>query len=191
MDLTPRTVSRPGAETRPVAIGRIDLSLAAPDDLFNALDPSPLVSRDLDDEVEAYIVESARELPQRAYALAVHFAGPPPAGEQAAALAQAIRAYFLYRCDVQARRLWLLMREGRQALAVGLVFLAMCGSLGVLANRLVPGPFGGLLNEGLLIVGWVANWRPIEIFLYDWRPMRHRRDILAGLARMEISFRER
>jgi hypothetical protein len=53
----------------------------------------------------------------------------------------------------------------------------------------LPEPFGSFLNEGLLIIGWVANWRPIEIFLYDWRPMRRQRDILAALGRMEIAFR--
>ena len=29
-----------------------------------------------------------------------------------------------------------------------------------------------LVREGVLIVGWVAMWRPIEIFLYDWWPIR-------------------
>ncbi|MGA7532679.1 MAG: hypothetical protein WCB50_13625 [Pseudolabrys sp.] len=24
------------------------------------------------------------------------------------------------------------------------------------------------MQESLIIVGWVAIWRPIEIFLYDW-----------------------
>jgi hypothetical protein len=178
---------RHAAAARP-AVGVIELRLAAPSDLFNALDPSPLVSRDLDDEVEGYIVECARELPQREYALAIHLPDDGPPDQEAAALATAICSYFLYRRDVQARRLRLLMREGRQALLVGLVFLAVCGSLGLIAIRFVPGPLGSLLNEGLLIIGWVANWKPIEIFLYDWRPMHHQREILGSLGRMEISF---
>ena len=31
-----------------------------------------------------------------------------------------------------------------------------------------------VLEESLIIVGWVANWRPIEIYLYDWLPIRRR-----------------
>jgi hypothetical protein len=170
------------------AVGRIELSLATPAELFNALDPSPLVGRDIDDEVEAYIIESAGELPHRKYALTVHFAARPPTADEAAALTRAIRAYFLYRRDVQARRLRLLMRQGRQALAVGLIFLVVCVTLGFVALKLVASPLGALLNEGFLIIGWVANWRPIEIFLYDWQPMRQQREILDSLARMEISF---
>jgi len=29
-----------------------------------------------------------------------------------------------------------------------------------------------VLGEGLVIGGWVAMWRPIEILLYDWWPLR-------------------
>jgi hypothetical protein len=30
----------------------------------------------------------------------------------------------------------------------------------------------GAIREGLLIGGWVAMWRPLEVFLYDWWPIR-------------------
>jgi hypothetical protein len=29
-----------------------------------------------------------------------------------------------------------------------------------------------VLHESLSIGGWVAMWRPLEIFLYDWWPIR-------------------
>jgi hypothetical protein len=29
-----------------------------------------------------------------------------------------------------------------------------------------------VIGEGLIIGGWVAMWRPIEILLYDWWPLR-------------------
>jgi hypothetical protein len=32
--------------------------------------------------------------------------------------------------------------------------------------------FGQVLHEGLAIAGWVAMWRPLEVFLYDWWPIR-------------------
>jgi hypothetical protein len=31
---------------------------------------------------------------------------------------------------------------------------------------------GGIIRESLLIGGWVAMWRPMEILLYDWWPIR-------------------
>jgi hypothetical protein len=39
-----------------------------------------------------------------------------------------------------------------------------------------------LVEESFLILGWVANWRPLEIFLYDWWPLARRRDLNRRLA---------
>lgn len=168
--------------------GILELKVKAAGDLFHAFDPSPLVGRDLDNEVEAYIVESALELPERGYRLVIHITDPATDHDSGEAIAAAVRSYFAYRRDVQARRLRLLLREGRHALVVGLGFLILCSGLGFLAMRLIQPPFGDFLNEGLLIIGWVANWRPAEIFLYDWRPMKRQREILDALANMDIRF---
>lgn len=148
-----------------------------------------MVGRDLDDEVEAYIVESALELPERAYRLVIHIAEPEADTDSKETIASAVRSYFAYRSEVQARRLRLLLRDGRQALAMGVGFLVLCWGLGFLATEAIAEPFGDFLREGLLIIGWVANWRPAEIFLYDWRPMKRQRAILDALATMDIHFR--
>jgi uncharacterized membrane protein YbhN (UPF0104 family) len=124
------------------------------------------------------------------YALILHVPQQVTPGEgEGKALGDAIRAYFAYRRDEEARKLRSLMREGRQSAAIGLAFLFVCGALGLLAVRALPSPLGSFLSEGLLIIGWVANWRPIEIFLYDWRPIRREWRILDGLARMVVEFR--
>ena len=168
--------------------GVIDLRVRSPGDIFHALDPSPMVGRDLDTEVETYIVESALELPERTYRLVLLVAEPDAGTDSKETIAAAVKSYFAYRSQVQARRLRLLLREGRQALIMGLGFLALCWGLGFLARKSVPEPFGEFLSEGLLIIGWVANWRPAEIFLYDWRPMKRQRGVLDALANMDIHF---
>ncbi len=33
------------------------------------------------------------------------------------------------------------------------------------------------VEESFLILGWVANWRPLEIFLYDWWPLVRQRHL--------------
>ena len=38
------------------------------------------------------------------------------------------------------------------------------------------------MRKSLTLLGWVANWRPIEIFLYDWWPIARRRDLYRRLA---------
>lgn len=45
------------------------------------------------------------------------------------------------------------------------------------------------LAEGLLILGWVAMWRPIQIFLYDWWPIRNRARLFAKLAATPVEAR--
>jgi len=44
-----------------------------------------------------------------------------------------------------------------------------------------------LLSESLIIGGWVALWRPMEIFLYDWWPIRAEARLLDRLAAMPVS----
>lgn len=50
------------------------------------------------------------------------------------------------------------------------------------AGYLVEIPYKRLAEESLLILGWVANWRPLEIFLYDWWPLAQRRDLYRQLS---------
>jgi hypothetical protein len=38
----------------------------------------------------------------------------------------------------------------------------------------------------VLIGGWVAMWRPMEIFLYDWWPLRRQRLRYLRLRDMEV-----
>lgn len=174
---------RPGSKS-------IEVTVETPARLFHELDPSPLVGRDLHEQVEAYVLACARELNAVHYSLVLHVpANEMPTEKEAASLSDAIRTYFRYRRDEEVRKLQSLMRDGRQALAVGVAFLFVCGLLGWIALRELAAPLGTFLDEGLLIIGWVALWRPLEILLYDWRPVRRERRVLDALGRMPIEFR--
>lgn len=74
-----------------------------------------------------------------------------------------------------ARELDELFRVGRKSLAIGLAVLAVClATTQALAGRSDMGNLGRIAQESFIILGWVAVWRPIEIFLYDWWPIaRH------------------
>jgi hypothetical protein len=101
-------------------------------------------------------------------------------------LRQAIHNYFAYRQDQESRRLRLLFRDGRVALMIGLAFLFSCVLLRELAFSFGNDAASDIFGEGMLIIGWVAMWRPLEIFLYEWVPIRRRRRILANLAQMAV-----
>jgi len=80
----------------------------------------------------------------------------------------------------------LLFRDGRIALATGIAFLFCCVLLRELAFSFGSGAVSDIIGEGMLIIGWVAMWRPLEIFLYEWVPVRRRCRILAKLSKMPV-----
>lgn len=165
----------------------IDVKLHAISDLFKSIDPSPLVERDLDDEIEDFVVDWARDAPRGArIRLVIREEAREPF--DAAGIRESVANYFTYLRNRQDRRIRHLLREGRRALGVGVVFLLICSGLGEALSALIGGPVGLMLKEGLLIIGWVANWRPVEIFLYDWRPMRGQLEIYERLAAARIEF---
>ena len=165
---------------------RISLKLRELSQLFNSMDPSPFLDRDLDDDAEEFIVSSSRELHgSHAFELVVHL-GVTPDPERAADTEHAVQHYFAARAELKHRELRQLLRRGHSVLAVGLIFLATCLSLSSLAAKMFPGNFGDVLREGLMIVGWVAMWRPLEIYLYDWWPLREEWRGLQRLARMHV-----
>ena len=141
--------------------------------LFNAMDPAPFRERDLDPNAEAFIVDWARDLHHdRPLALVVHLDRQPGA-EDAATLKDAVREFFKQRALSTRRKLRQLFKVGRISLLIGLVVVAASVLVGnLVAEALKESRFGVVLQEGLLIGGWVAMWRPIEIFLYEWWPIR-------------------
>lgn len=164
---------------------RIEVRLRELAQLFNSLDPSPFIDRDLDVEAERFIVSWARELPHHApLELLVHLATDP--GERGAGVEAAVNHYFASRAEMKHRDLRQLLRRGRESLAIGLLFLAVCFGLGVLARGYLPDTWNEFVELGLHIVGWVAMWRPLEIYLYDWWPIRADQRLFERMARMPV-----
>ena len=156
--------------------------------LFDTLDPLPFRERDLDRDADEYIVSWARELPRnRPIRLVVHMPALEASGEHAALLGQAVNRYFNYRADATTHDLHELFRIGRLSLLIGLAVLAVCVAGGDFLRRaFTTNQLGNFLYEGFIILGWVANWRPIEIFLYDWWPILRRRNLFRRLAAAEV-----
>jgi hypothetical protein len=152
----------------------IEVHVAELKQLFNAIDPSPFRQKDLDVNAEDFIVGWAREVPaDTRLALVVYLDRPAGLPEEAAILRDAIREFFAHRAAASRQRLRQLFRQGRTSLVIGMTCLAVSVLLGdVIASVLGERRIGELLRESLLIGGWVAMWRPLEVFLYDWWPIR-------------------
>lgn len=159
--------------------------------LFDTLDPFPFRERDLDHEAEDYIVGWARELPgDGPIRIVVHLPAPAAVTGAADGLQDAIRRFFAYRAEAATRDLKELFRIGRRSLATGLAVLGFCLLVSrAVAGRLGSGEFARFVEEGLVILGWVANWRPMEVFLYDWWPLVRRRRLYLRLAAATVVLR--
>ncbi len=170
----------------PKGVNRIELDLRDIHQLFNSMDPSPFHEKDLDADAEEFIVSWAQEFPLPApVALAVHLREPLGPGTSQAAIEQAVRHYFTYRADLNRLELKRLLDQGRASLAIGLLFLTAC-LLGVGLLRPQSGAATGVLRESLTIAGWVAMWRPMQIYLYDWWPLARRGRIFEKMSRMKV-----
>ncbi len=166
--------------------GIIRLRLRDLAQLFNLMDPSPFPDRDLDANAEEFIVSWARELPPtNTLRLVIHLS-TPPADDRAAAVQTAVQNYFSDRAENKRREFRQLMRRGRRSLGVGLAFLAVCLAIGNLIETHGTSTWAGILNESFIIVGWVAMWRPLEIYLYDWWPLRAEWRLLQKLSRVKV-----
>jgi hypothetical protein len=92
---------------------------------------------------------------------------------ETAGLGAALSHHFEQRARQFEREQRELFRIGRRSLAIGIFVLACCLTASQTLAPLIPNATLARVNEeSLVILGWVANWRPLEIYLYDWWPIR-------------------
>lgn len=167
-------------------VGWIEIRLRERRQLFDSLDPTPFPGRDLDRDAAHFIVGWAREYPAHLpLAIRIHLEEQAP--DDLELSTAAIHNHFAAAAEASERDFRQLMSIGRRSLLIGLTFLAVCLSIAdwLDSHEALPRVLG-LLRESLLIVGWVALWRPLEIFLYDWWPLRSERKLHQRLARAKI-----
>lgn len=165
----------------------IEVKVAEMDQLFNSMDPSPFHERDLDHDAEQFIVSWAQEYPiHEPLKLLVHL-GKAPEGviDPERRIEESVRHYFEYRAGMIRREFRQLMKEGRTSLLIGVTFLALCE---LIAQSLPESQdtWHGVLGEGLVIIGWVAMWRPLDIYLYRWWPVRRLERTYRNLSAMAV-----
>jgi len=146
----------------------IELRLSSLNQFFNTFDPSPFHDKDIDDDAERYIVNSIKGFPLKARLKLVFYLKQEHQVEASSVLPYAIENYFGFRAAMASSEMRSLLQEGRLALIMGSLFLFLCMSARAALSFLSENTFGNIMLEGLSITGWVAMWKPIHIFLYEW-----------------------
>ena len=180
-------MGRQPSHSSEIAPHRIEIKLHDLNQLFNTMDPSPFLEKDLDDDAEEFIVNWVREFPlQDPVVLTVHVSQSDQVRMPDELIEKAIQNYFRYRAKLSFMELRQLLREGRITLVIGLAFLTFCLAVAGLLRGNGEQTFRDVAQEGLTIVGWVAMWRPLEIYLYDWWPVLRRSKVYEKLGEMKV-----
>lgn len=171
---------------------QLHLHLRTLEQLFNSFDPAPFHERDLDADAEQFLVEWAGELHRHGpLHLVLDLEEAPPAASLDW-VGVAVRHYFDQRAHAARQRLRRLLRKGRITLLIGAVFLLSCLLLShALSGGGLAEPWRGVLRESLSIGGWVAMWQPLQIYLYDWWPIREQVQLYRRMAAMSVEISRR
>ena len=99
----------------------------------------------------------------------------------------AIHQHFNYRRKKSQRQLKKILQLGLESLLMSIVFLGLLVSLTIVIIKLLPE--GGLsltFREILIILGWVALWRPADRLLYEWRPFKREVNLFRKLEQCKV-----
>ena len=161
----------------------LELSIRELGQLFNSMDPTPFLNKDLDRDAEAFIENWALSLsPGGRLHITFHLERPFADGDPNSLITEAIHNYFSYKSGLVRAELKRLLTEGRASLFIGLLFLTLCLVAAESMGAATSGATSRVLREGLTIIGWVALWRPLQIFLYDWWPLARRLRVYKNLS---------
>jgi hypothetical protein len=165
----------------------IDMVTRSARQLFDMRDPSPFRERDLDDDAVEYLLTAAREIGHRAklrVVITIEGERDPVLNEQE--IVAAVRTHLEYERGRQVRKLREQLALGRRFLLVGAGALALLLSAAELTAFLPKSHVVQILREGLVITGWVAMWRPLELLLFDWWPHLEQRRVVDAVLAGEI-----
>jgi hypothetical protein len=168
----------------------IDIKVAQSRQLFDGRDPAPFRERDLDEDAVEYLLAAAEEIPTaQPLAIAVTISEEPEPRMASDSIVEAVHGHFRYEYEQIQRRLREHIRRGQMSLAVGLTMLVVFLTLAEFTRSLPSGTVRDILREGLVITGWVAMWRPLEVLLYDWWPMIVERRQITRVLEAPVSIR--
>jgi hypothetical protein len=167
-------------------MAEIELRIQRLEQLFDSLDPAPFHAKALDPNADAYLRDSAGERSSLEH-LSISIHGPMALANSVDDIASAIHAHYKLAAQQAERRHKRRRHVGRVSLISGTVILTVALFLRTWIKT-IEGSFGEVLAEGLLILAWVALWRPIETMGFDSWESRQERQLLNALSRVPVRF---
>ncbi len=165
----------------------IEVELRSMMQIFNSFDPAPFHEKELDASAEVYIYNSVGEFPLKTpLGLMIHLPSSEIGKDTEETLKNAIKNHFSYKkllIDLELRRM---LQRGRRNLMIAFGFLFLCLLLIQFLSTFEGGLLKSTLSEGLTIIGWVALWEPVTVFLYGWWPLIQKKNIYEKIIGMDV-----
>jgi len=133
---------------------------------------STYLKRKLIRDAEEFIIQEAEALPRKsAIKMKIYLAlSETEANDD---VASAIHRHFCYRREQTQKILQRTFDYGWRILLIAMGLLVVIFTLTELALHLLPDyKFIRFIRESFIILGWVALWRPLDLLLYDWYPIK-------------------
>lgn len=151
--------------------------------LFDSFDPAPMSRRRISVHADDYVVQRVVEMREDAV-ISLDILLPPSETACCADVQEAFRAHYTATAARQRGRLKRHFKDARLMLLYGIilavVLITLARSIAKVSDSLLLTKIAG----GLSLMVWVALWRPVDMLLYEWRPIMREvriRDRLAGL----------
>jgi hypothetical protein len=156
--------------------------------LFNSLDPSPFWERDLDRSAGEFIEDEFSDKPRdRAWVLEVSTEEDQDFNTKD--VQSAVTTYYQRMLASASKQIrdkgWI----GQWALVVGVIVFLACMILRELFEQRLASGSPRLLDEGLIVLAWVAVWIPVEQLVYDLAPLLRARRFYRRLAQVRVHVR--
>lgn len=128
--------------------------------------------RSISPDVEEFIVEETEALPRKGI-INIKIYLNKAENKYEEQITPALHSHFCYRKVQSKKRLKVNLQHGLRMLFIAMLLLAIVFSLTEFLFRAFPeNRFITFIRESFIIFGWVALWRPIELLLYDWYPVK-------------------
>lgn len=165
----------------------IELHLKQAGQLFDLRDPAPFREKDIDEDAAAYILHAVEEFKSDTpMQLVIYLSESTESKIAEKDIIDAIHNHFSYESHLVWRKIKRLLKEGQISFLIALVFLGICMLIAHFIIASYPSLLAKIISEGFIIIGWVAMWRPIDLFLYGWWPKLNHEQLLKKISEIPI-----
>ena len=144
----------------------IEVSLDDYDEVYDDWDPSPFKKRDIEDEFNDFIVDSATDIPlSSGVSIVLHLPEDKRSEEKEAILISAYRYFYGYIVQRLNKELTNQRMRAASYLVFSLIFMSIGYFFTIEGSSMVL----SVLHEGILIGGWVFLWEFITTMFISGR----------------------